>query len=310
LRSVSISTNMSEKSSEAMQTQRQLLQNTSRYPLEMGILFVLAVLYLPLLVHWYDGWVNKTISIEHEYFSHGVIGLPFAAYIVWQQRHQWRRLSERTHPWGVILLVLGGILYLAGTPNLLNFSFPLVLTGICLWWKGIPGLRLQAFPLLFVWLATPNDLPYLIAPYIQPLQSFIAGVAAFILDQFAIDVTVREIYLFVGGRIVEVAPHCAGLKSLLTSIYVALMLMYLTKAWRSRWKMVAFAATAVVVSVVGNILRNTILTFLYGNQMDRLFHLFHEGLGGDLYLAAVLGVLVVCLLQLDQKIPHPTDNQS
>lgn len=293
-----------------MQTQRQFLQNTSRYPLEVGILFVLAVLYLPLLVHWYDGWINKTISIEHEYFSHGVIGLPFAAYIVWQQRNQWRRLSDRAHPVGAILLVLGGIFYLAGTPNLLNLSFPLVLTGICLWWKGMPGLRLQIFPLLFVWLATPNDFPYLIAPYIKPLQSLIAGVAAFILQQLAIDVTVREIYLFVGGRIVEVAPHCAGLKSLLTSTYIAFMLLYLTNAWRSRLKIGLFAATAVVVSVVGNILRNTILTFLYGKQMDRLFHLFHEGLGGDLYLAAVLGVLVVCLLKIDRKFPNQADSES
>ena len=40
---------------------------------------LIGLLYLPLLLHWADGWINKTISIEHEYFSHGLIGLPFAS---------------------------------------------------------------------------------------------------------------------------------------------------------------------------------------------------------------------------------------
>jgi len=44
---------------------------------------LLALLYGTVLWHWSDGWLNKNIDIEHEYFSHGLIGLPFAAYIVY-----------------------------------------------------------------------------------------------------------------------------------------------------------------------------------------------------------------------------------
>ena len=40
------------------------------------IIALLAIIYAPLLGHWYDGWLNKSISIEHEYFSHGIIGFP------------------------------------------------------------------------------------------------------------------------------------------------------------------------------------------------------------------------------------------
>jgi len=46
-----------------------------------AIAALLAILYGPLLVHWVDGWLNKSISIQHEYFSHGLLGLPVAAYL-------------------------------------------------------------------------------------------------------------------------------------------------------------------------------------------------------------------------------------
>jgi len=41
------------------------------------------VLYGPLLWHWVDGWVSKSISIQHEYFSHGILGIPLAFKLVW-----------------------------------------------------------------------------------------------------------------------------------------------------------------------------------------------------------------------------------
>ncbi|MDY7016216.1 MAG: archaeosortase/exosortase family protein, partial [Cyanobacteriota bacterium] len=128
--------------------------------LALGLLFV--ALYAPLLWHWSDGWINKSISIEHEYFSHGLIGLPFAAYLVWENHKKWERLRDRANPFGAFLLGLGAVFYTTGVTEWVNLSFPLILTGLCLWLKGIEGLKLQKFPLLFVWLATPNAIPYLI----------------------------------------------------------------------------------------------------------------------------------------------------
>lgn len=120
---------------------------------------LLLLLYAPLLLHWIDGWIHKSISIEHEYFSHGLIGLPFAAYLVWSKRHRWQKLPNRTHLAGMGLLTLGLVGYLSPLTDLINLSLPILLAGLCLWLKGIPGLRLQAFPLLLVLLATPNSVP-------------------------------------------------------------------------------------------------------------------------------------------------------
>ena len=262
---------------------------------------LLAILYAPLLIHWYDGWLNKSISLEHEYFSHGLIGLPFAAYISWMKRKKWRKLPDSLNPIGGFLLAIGITLYVTGVSELVNMSFPIVLAGICLCFKGIPGLKLQGFPLLLVLFTTPNSIPYLITPWTLPLQKFIAIMAGFILTQLGMDVSVEAIYLSVGGRLVEVAPYCAGLKMLFTTLYVGAMLLYWTDNHRDRSKVITLLSSATIISVVANIIRNTILTYFHGTGRDELFAWLHDSWGGDLYSAIMLGIIVLLINFLDRN---------
>ncbi|NEO97492.1 MAG: cyanoexosortase B [Symploca sp. SIO2E9] len=290
-----------------MQSRSKIPITLEPYLLDYLLVALVVILYGPLLIHWYDGWLNKSISIEHEYFSHGLIGLPFAAYIIWTNRQQWLQLPERIHPLGAAILGLGGVFYLSGQSELVNLSLPVILAGLCLGLKGIAGFKLQSFPLLLVFLATPTAAPYLIEPYILPLQQFIAHVAGFILVQFGLNVTVAGVNLFVGGRIVEVAPHCAGLKMLFTSLYVSLMLLYWSGAWFSRLKRILLLSGAVLVSVSANIIRNAVLTFFHGTGQDSAFHWLHDGWGGDLYSACMLGMLIVLLNGIEKYYPDTSE---
>lgn len=268
------------------------------FPILIGILLIL--LYAPVIIHWYDGWLNKSISTEHEYFSHGLIGFPYAVYIAWTNRKKWRRLENIAHPLGAGLLMLGTVFYLTGVSHFVDLSFPIVLTGICLWLKGIPGLKLQGFPLLLVFLATPNPIPYLITPYTLPLQQFIAGVAGFILLQLGFDVTVDQIYLSVNGQQVEVAPYCAGLKMLFTSLYVSLMLLHWTGNLSNRKKSAGLFIGAIILSITANIIRNTLLSFFHGTGQQEMFAWLHDGWGGDLYSAGMLGMIILLLKFIDR----------
>ncbi|NES06257.1 MAG: cyanoexosortase B, partial [Okeania sp. SIO2F4] len=268
-----------------MQTRQKFPIAIEQNLLTIAIAALIFLMYAPLIIYWYDGWLNKSISIEHEYFSHGIIGIPFAAYIVWNNRHKWENLPNISNPLGAVLLGIAGVWYISGIPDLINLSFPIILAGICLWFKGIPGLKLMGMPLLFILLASPNHIPYLIEPYALPLQKFIAAVAGFILTQLHMEVIVEQIYLYVGDRIVEVAPHCAGLKMLFTSIYVSLMLLYWTGAIASRAKTTFLLVSTVLVSVSANIVRNTVLTIFHGTGQDEAFHWLHDGWGGDMYSA-------------------------
>ena len=283
-------------------------------PQSIALIGLLVLMYGPLLWHWVNGWLNKSISIQHEYFSHGMIGLPFAAYIAWSQRPQWQRLPEQFHPAGFGLLALSSALYLSQLSDWMNISLPLMLAGLCLSLKGLPGLKLMGFPLALVVLATPSQLPYLIEPYILPLQRFIAAVAGFLLMQGGIDVTVDQIYLLVNDRMVEVAPHCAGLKMLFTSLYVALMLIYWNRVWPSRLRTSIFLTATVSVSVVGNIIRNTLLSYFHGTDNEAAFVWLHDSWGGDLYSAILLVSLIFILRLIQQYVPEhfsfATNNQS
>lgn len=274
-----------------------------QHAIELAIAALLIILYGPLIIHWYDGWLNKSISIEHEYFSHGIIGLPFAGYLVWIGRDRWQSLSNDGHPLGAVLLIAGIGLYLSPMVDFVNLSMPVLLTGLCLWVKGIQGLKLLRFPLILVFLATPNEIPYLIAPYTLPLQKFIAGTAGFVLWQLGMDVVVDQIYLYVNDRIVEVAPYCAGLKMLFTSLYAGMMLAYWTGFWKHRGKVTTFFMGIITLSVIANIIRNTLLTFFHGTGRDAVFDWLHEGWGGDVYSALLLGSLVILVNQIDKRFP-------
>ncbi|MBW4464272.1 MAG: cyanoexosortase B [Pegethrix bostrychoides GSE-TBD4-15B] len=278
------------------------LASQKRYLPETIAAFLLALLYAPLLYYWVDGWLHKNISTEHEYFSHGLIGLPFAAYLCWQNRQTWQALPTRTHGLGLVLLLLAVGLYSSRLPDLINLSLVVMLAGLCLWFKGWPGLRLQGFALLLLLLASPNQIPYLIAPYTLPLQKLIAGVAGFILAQGGMDVRVDQIYLFVNDRIVEVAPYCAGLKMLFTSLYVGLMLLYWTGNWRSRAKVLWFYGGIVIMSVISNIIRNAMLTYFHGTGQDQAFYWLHDSWGGDLYSTLMLGSLVWLIQKIDDWV--------
>ncbi|OLP17802.1 cyanoexosortase B [Leptolyngbya sp. 'hensonii'] len=293
-----------------MHVGRKIPISIERYLMDGAIVALLLLLYAPLIIHWYDGWLNKSISLEHEYFSHGIIGFPFAAYICWLNRDRWQALPQRSSPIGLGLMALGAVFYLSSLSNLVNLSLPIVLAGLCLWLKGLSGLKLQAFSLLLVFLATPTSMPYLIEPYTFPLQRFIAGMAGFILHQLRLDVTVRDIALYVGDRIVEVAPHCAGLKMLFTSLYVGLMLLFWREDLHSRARVTLFLVSTALMSVLANIIRNTLLTFMHGTGRDSLFAWFHDSWGGDLYSACMLLLLIPILIGIERLFPDPVPDQS
>ncbi len=290
-----------------MQIQRPI-RILKRYLLEEGITVLLVLLYAPLVLHWYDGWFNKNISIEHEYFSHGIIGLPYAAYIAWTNLNSWRKLPNSPHPLGLVLLLLATIFYVSRLSDFVNLSLSLMLGSICLCLKGIPGLKLQGIPLFFILLASPNHIPYLIEPYALPLQHLIAEISGLILIKAGLNVRVEEVYLYVNDRIVEVAPHCAGLKMLFTSLYVSLMLLDWTGVGNSCKKSILFLASTSIISISSNILRNTLLTYFHGTEKVGLFTWLHAGWGGDLYSACILGLLVLLIDGMEKYFPSQSGN--
>jgi cyanoexosortase B len=68
--------------------------------------------------------------------------------------------------------------------------------------------------------------------------------------------------------------------------------VYWTGAWRSWQKTTVLMGGAVFISVVVNILRNTVLTILHGTGRDELFHWLHDSWGGEVYWLLIVILLV------------------
>ena len=276
-----------------MQTTSKIYPFLERNLGNVLIIAFLAILYGPLLSFWIDGWLSKNINIEHEYFSHAIIGFPYAAYMIFRRNNsKWQKLENTMHPLGGFFLALGLAFYITGTRELVGLSFPIVIAGIMVWLKGIPGLKLNWFPWLLIFLGTPNSVPYLITPYTLPLQKFIAGVAWFLLQLLGVNTQVEGIYLYVNNIPVEVAPYCAGLKMLFTSCYVTLLLLDWTGNIKNKRRVITLLTSAITISVTANIVRNTLLAVFHGNGMDKAFYILHDSWGGDIYSVAMLGTIV------------------
>ncbi len=292
-----------------MQTLRSTVPSfdPKRFPWILGAIgLVLTLMYAPLLGHWVHGWVKKSISIEHEYFSHGMLGIPFAGYLVWQGRSKLAQFSASVTDQllGMGLCTTAGIFYMSNLADFVSLSLPLMLAGVAMLLKGRSSFAVVGFPLLLLLFATPNEIPYLIAPYTAPLQIFIAGTAGVILQILGIPVTVDQMFLYLNGKQVEVAPYCAGLKMLFTSLYVALLLLDWTGMLRSRKFTAFFLAGTVILSVTGNIVRNTLLIYWHGTGQDGLFNWLHDSWGGDFYSAGLLGILVWAIGHFEPR-PEP-----
>ena len=226
-------------------------------------------------------------------------------------KKKWQKLPNLFRPEGFFPLSVGGIFYLSGVPEFVNLSFPLILLGVGYFLKGKAGLKLFWFPFVLIILATPNSIPYLITPYTLWLQRFIASLSGFLLFHLGFDVAVNGIYLSVNGRLVEVAPYCAGLKMLFTSLYVSLILLYWRDVLGDRTRSLCLLVGAVFISVMGNVFRNAILAFFHGARQDSLFVWFHDDWGGSLYSTVMLGFIFALLLWIEKIDFAPKfDNQS
>jgi cyanoexosortase B len=98
---------------------------------------------------------------------------------------------------------------------------------------------------------------------------------------------------------VEVAPYCAGLKMLFTSLYVTLLLLHWTNTIENGRKTCFMLLSAFGISIGANIIRNALLAWFHGTGQEENFKLLHDSWGGDLYSVLML-LLIVLVFQIMQ----------
>jgi len=212
----------------------------------LAALFLL--LYFTTLRGLLEDWWNDPD------YSHGMI-VPFvAAYIVFRRRETLRRLPRdpRLFPATAVILT-SQFVFLAGYFGaeffLQRSSIVIFLAGMILLLLGWDHLRQLLLPLLLVELCIP--LPAVLMNQITlPLQLIASRGSEIVLRSCGVSVYRTGNLLQMARQTLNVAEACSGIRSLVSLITLAVIMVSFTRMhWLAR---VAFVASAAGVAIVAN----------------------------------------------------------
>jgi exosortase len=213
-------------------------------------ILLLFVCYASTLRGMFDQWMSD------EDMSHGAVVPLVILWIVWRERDRWRRLPLSPSAWGVVLLLAGAAMHLAGVLGVGLFASSLALlisaAGAVVCLGGFGLLRSWTFPFLLALFM----LPKLAIVYNQatlPLQLLASKLAAAILTTSGIGVIRQGNILDVHGHLVAVAEACNGIRFLLPLGFVAVLFAYLADP--KPWMRVAVLAATIPLAIVSNAFR-------------------------------------------------------
>lgn len=224
-------------------------------------------------------------------FSHGFV-VPFlSAWMLWNNRENFKQQSLAPNWWG-LLVVLGAMgLLVVGALGAENFlsrtSLLFALAGLTIFFGGWAIFRLAFYPWLVLFLMIP--LPVIIYNRITlPLQLTASRLATSLLDLTGVPVLREGNIIHLPAISLEVAEACSGLRSLMALVTIAVIYAYQFE--RKPWRRVALILSAVPIAVLANGLRimgSGLLGQYWSAEKARGF--FHE-------FSGLLVFCVSCLL--------------
>lgn len=253
-------------------------------------------------------WRNWT---ENEDMGHGFLVVPAALFLIHTKRERLLSMTPRTGWGGLVLLILGLILFWAGNQADVTFagliSILIVLAGTVWWLLGWEFLKELSFPIAFLIFAIP--FPGLDMIVALPLRYLMSKISVLVLNLIGIPVILSgtgilsapdaSLQLAAGQRFaVDVANPCSGIRSLFALMMVGALFAQFTL--KETWKKWALFLCTLPLAVLGNlarILMLTIGTVAFGSEFalgkNPLEHpsWFHMAAGYLVFIVALMGMM-------------------
>jgi exosortase A len=250
------------------------------------------------LWHW-DAIAAAAATWTHSpTYSYGMLVPPVVAFLIWHQRTALRQMALRPWPWGLVLV--GGAALVASLGRMVSalvieqLALVAILQAATLTLVGPRLFRRLAFPLFYAYLAVPVG-----DGLIAPLQEFTARFAVGLLDLLGMPVRLDGLLIHIPSATFHIAEACAGLRFLLASVALGLLLAWLFfRSWRHR---LLFAALSIALPIVGNGLRAAGVV-LIAHLTDARFAV---GVDHLTYGYVFTGLLLACLVALAAMLGSP-----
>lgn len=251
-----------------------------------------------------------------ENYSHGLL-VPFiVAFILWSERDTLPGLRSRPLPLiGISMMAASFVMLIGGTLGAELFtqrvSLIVMLAGVVTFFFGARMLQALTVPFALLTLAVP--IPQIVFNNIAlPLQMLASKLAVLVIRM-------TDVPSLRNGNVIDILPYgatqsvslevveaCSGIRSLMTLVTLALVLVYFTRKGsmgagrgfrdllrnRDMWRALVLMLSAVAAAVVTNALRVAVtgyLTYRIGKQATE--GTVHEVLGFSVYLVS-LGILI------------------
>lgn len=192
-------------------------------------------------------------------YAHGYVILPISLWLIWRKRNLLSTISPRPdyRAFGVVLILafvwlLGRI---AGAQVVEHYTF--VGLTISFFWAllGWQFVWSFFFPLAFLLMMVPAG-----EFMVDPLIYFTADFTVLMVQAIGIPVFREGTYFTLPSGHWSVVTGCSGIRYFLSSVVLGWLFAYLT--YRTWWKRVAFGLAAIIVPILANGLRATLIVLI------------------------------------------------
>jgi len=233
-------------------------------------------------------------------YAHGFFVVPMALVLAWRRRAAWQQAPSYADAGGLAVLVLAGVVYLAGilAAELFTTRVSLIIALLGVIWvtEGRTRARTVRFPLVF--LLTMIPIPYVLYYRLTfPLQLESSRFASDVLTMLGMPLVRAGNVIHLEGYSLEVVSACSGLRSIMTLgtlAFFVLDFVRMTPPWR--WLYMLLVIPIAVAANVARLVLTAGIAALEGPEAAESF--LHE-MSGVVVFVVGLGAIVLCAKGLE-----------
>jgi exosortase D (VPLPA-CTERM-specific) len=271
-----------------------------------------AAIVLGCLVFSYWSIIQKLVSqwLGSQDYSHGILIVPIAAYLIWERRRELKAAEIGTDWRALPVLLFAVFVFIVGELGAelftTRFSMLVFVVGSTWFLFGFQVLKILRFPLIFLFLMLP--LPGFIHRNITfPLQILSSAGAVKLLHILGISAFREGNVIDIGYTQFQVVEACNGLRFILPLFTLGVLFAYF--GLKAAWKRALLIIATVPISIFANIFRIAGTGFIgnyWGAKAAEGF--FHSFSGWAVFMLSV--ALFIVLTFILRKIPErPRDKK-
>jgi exosortase len=245
---------------------------------------LLGLIYWPTLRWLVNAWISN------DYYSHGFLVPLVSGFFVWTKRDYLK--TREPSIIGIILLVLGALIYISGFFWQIRvfggLSLLVVITGLVFFIFGVRVARKLLFPLVFLVFMIP-------APFVQEiayrLQEISVVSSSWLLEVLRFPITSSGPEIYLKGTTFTIGLPCSGINTLVALLALSAVYAYILNG--SIIKRISLFILSFPIAILANILRiTTIIMVAYFTSVETAVGWYHD-ISSPLFFAISFLALVL-----------------